>query len=44
MERLLPPMLAERVLAQIRHDEVIEFLRQLVRIPTVNPPGDVRAA
>jgi succinyl-diaminopimelate desuccinylase len=44
MERSLPPMLAERVLAQIKQDEVIEFLRQLVRIPTVNPPGDVRAA
>jgi succinyl-diaminopimelate desuccinylase len=44
MERSLPPMLAERVLARINQDEVIEFLRQLVRIPTVNPPGDVHAA
>jgi acetylornithine deacetylase/succinyl-diaminopimelate desuccinylase family protein len=40
----LDPEQAERVLAEIREDEVIEFLRDLVRIPTVNPPGDVREA
>lgn len=34
----------EAVLAQIDPDEVIEFHRQIVRIPSVNPPGDVRAA
>ncbi|MCM8750146.1 M20 family metallopeptidase [Thermomicrobiaceae bacterium CFH 74404] len=40
----LDATLAERVLAEIREDEVIAFLRDLVRIPTVNPPGDVRDA
>jgi succinyl-diaminopimelate desuccinylase len=35
---------AKRVLAQIDPDEVIAFLRELVRIPSVNPPGDVREA
>ena len=35
---------AQRILDQIKEDEVIEFLRELVRIPSVNPPGDVRAA
>jgi succinyl-diaminopimelate desuccinylase len=44
MEPSLPPMLAERVLAEIDQDEIIEFLRQLVRFPTVNPPGNVSAA
>jgi succinyl-diaminopimelate desuccinylase len=34
---------AEKVLAQINEQEVIEFLQGLVRIPSVNPPGDVRA-
>ncbi|HLI52278.1 MAG TPA: M20 family metallopeptidase [Thermomicrobiaceae bacterium] len=34
--------LADRVLAKIKEDEVIGFLRELVQIPTVNPPGDVR--
>lgn len=33
---------AEKVLAQIDEQEVIEFLQGLVRIPSVNPPGDVR--
>jgi succinyl-diaminopimelate desuccinylase len=33
---------AEKVLAQINEDEVVEFHRGLVRIPSVNPPGDVR--
>lgn len=35
---------AERVLAEIDTEETISFLRELVRIPTVNPPGDVRDA
>ncbi len=33
---------AEKVLAQISEQEVTEFLQGLVRIPSVNPPGDVR--
>ncbi len=32
------------VLAQIDDEAVIEFHRALVRIPSVNPPGDVREA
>ncbi len=35
---------AQRILDHIKEDEVIEFLRELVRIPSVNPPGDVRSA
>ncbi len=35
---------AQRILDQINEAEVIGFLRELVRIPSVNPPGDVRAA
>lgn len=35
---------AARVLDQIRPEEVTSLLRQLVRVPTVNPPGDVRDA
>lgn len=35
---------AERVLAQIDAEETISFLRELVRVPSVNPPGDVRDA
>jgi succinyl-diaminopimelate desuccinylase len=35
---------AEKVLSQINEQEVTEFLQGLVRIPTVNPPGDVREA
>ena len=35
---------AQRIIDQIKEDEVIDFLRQLVRIPSVNPPGDVRDA
>jgi acetylornithine deacetylase/succinyl-diaminopimelate desuccinylase family protein len=34
----------DAVLAQIEPEEVIDFHRSIVRIPTVNPPGDVRAA
>ncbi|HET8522216.1 MAG TPA: M20 family metallopeptidase, partial [Thermomicrobiales bacterium] len=33
-----------KVLAQINEDEVVAFLRKIVQTPTVNPPGDVRAA
>jgi succinyl-diaminopimelate desuccinylase len=40
----LPPAIVERVLAEIHEQEVIDFLRRLVRIPTVNPPGDVSDA
>ena len=35
---------AKRVLAAIDQDETIAFLRDLVRFPSVNPPGDVRDA
>ncbi len=35
---------AESVLAQIREDELVDLARTLVRIPTVNPPGDVTEA
>ncbi len=40
----LDPDAAKRVLDQINQDEVVAFLRQLVQIPSVNPPGDVRDA
>jgi succinyl-diaminopimelate desuccinylase len=33
---------AEKVLAQIDEQEIVEFLQGLVRVPSVNPPGDVR--
>jgi succinyl-diaminopimelate desuccinylase len=33
---------AEKVLAEINEQEIVEFLQGLVRIPSVNPPGDVR--
>jgi succinyl-diaminopimelate desuccinylase len=36
--------LEEAVLAQINEDEVVAFHRGLVRIPSVNPPGDCREA
>ncbi len=35
---------ARRVLAEIDESEVVRLLSDLVRIDTVNPPGDVRAA
>jgi succinyl-diaminopimelate desuccinylase len=38
----IEPRLADRVLAQVAHDDVLGLLRELVQIPTVNPPGDVR--
>lgn len=40
----LDAALAQRVLAEIRQDEVIALLQELVRVPSVNPPGDVRDA
>jgi len=36
--------IAERVLAAIREDELVALARELIRIPTVNPPGDVAEA
>lgn len=36
--------LEQAVLDQIDEGSVIEFHRQLVRVPSVNPPGDVREA
>ncbi len=35
---------AQAVLAAIDAEETIAFLRDLVRVPTVNPPGDIAAA
>lgn len=35
---------AEQVLAAIDPEETIAFLQALVRVPSVNPPGDVRGA
>lgn len=46
-DRIEPPPASkdvERVLAAIDEDEAIGFLRDLVRVPSVNPPGDVAAA
>ena len=40
----IDPALAERVLAAIDQDETIALLQALVRVPSVNPPGDVREA
>ncbi|MGN6700068.1 MAG: M20 family metallopeptidase [Thermomicrobiales bacterium] len=40
----LYPALAERVLQAIDPEETIAFLQALVRVPSVNPPGDVREA
>jgi succinyl-diaminopimelate desuccinylase len=34
----------DKVLAQIDKDEVVRFHQSLVRVPSVNPPGDVREA
>lgn len=34
----------DRVLAQIDQDEVLEIHAALVRVPSINPPGDVRGA
>lgn len=43
-EPRLDEALAEKVLAEIEEDEVVSFLQELVRVPSVNPPGDVRDA
>jgi len=43
-ETVVDLVLAERVLAAIDQEETVAFLQELVRCPTVNPPGDVRAA
>jgi len=40
----IDPSVAERVLNAIDRDETIAFLQELVRVPSVNPPGDVRRA
>lgn len=40
----LPQSLVDKVLAEITEDEVVAFHRGLVKIPSVNPPGDVRDA
>lgn len=34
----------DRVLAAIDRDDVVQFHQSLVRVPSVNPPGDVRTA
>ncbi len=34
----------DRLLSEIREEDIVKFLQQLVRVPSVNPPGDVRAA
>jgi succinyl-diaminopimelate desuccinylase len=36
--------LAQRVLAQIDEAETVSLLQSLVRVPSVNPPGDIRDA
>jgi succinyl-diaminopimelate desuccinylase len=38
------PKVAEIVLSSIDQDELTDLASRLVRIPTVNPPGDVREA
>lgn len=43
-EPRVDPALASRVLAAIDEAETVAFLQDLIRCPTVNPPGDVRAA
>ncbi len=40
----IDPEQAARVLAAIDEAETIAFLQDLIRCPTVNPPGDVREA
>ncbi len=42
--QMIPDDLAARVLASIDPNETIAFLQELVRIPSINPPGDVREA
>lgn len=36
--------LVDKVLSEIEQDEVVRFHQSLVRVPSVNPPGDVREA
>ena len=43
-ETSIDPAMADRVLKAIDQDEVIAFLQELVRVPSINPPGDVREA
>ena len=42
LAELLSPALLDRLFARIdaRADELVDFARELVRIPTINPPGD----
>ncbi len=40
----IDPSLAQRVLDEINPEETIAFLQDLVRVPSINPPGDVRRA
>src|SRR5918998_2433274 len=40
----IDPALAKRVLGAIDEEETIAFLQALVRVPSVNPPGDTRDA
>ncbi|MCX2727656.1 M20 family metallopeptidase [Thermomicrobium sp. 4228-Ro] len=40
----IDPRLAERVLESIHAEELVDLARQLIQIPTVNPPGDVTDA
>lgn len=40
----IDPSLAQRVLKAINREETIALLQDLVRVPSVNPPGDVRRA
>jgi len=40
----IDPSAATRVLTTIDQEEVIAFLQALIRVPSVNPPGDVRDA
>lgn len=39
----IDPRIADRVLAHVVYDDVLGLLRELVQIPSVNPPGDVRS-
>lgn len=40
----IDPAQAAKVLAQIDRAELVAFLQALVRVPSVNPPGDTREA
>jgi len=40
----IDPSVAGRVLQAIDDDDVVAFLRELIHVPSVNPPGDVSAA